>query len=71
MTQPISVGESGIVVRLPTYLKAERGFTTQQAGWRSAVVLFTGRVATFLGGKLGQQFQRMVCGGHATIDCLL
>jgi hypothetical protein len=34
-------------------LKAERGFTTQQAGWLSAVGLFIGCVAVF-GGKLGQ-----------------
>jgi len=71
MTQPIGVGESGIAVRRPTYLKAESRFTTPQARWPSAVVLLTGRVATCFGGKLGQQFQRMVRGGHATIDCLL
>ena len=37
---------------LPTYLKDARGFTLQQAGWLSAVVLFTGGVATYFGGKL-------------------
>ena len=37
---------------LPTYLKEARGFTLQQAGWLSAVVLFTGGVATYFGGKL-------------------
>jgi MFS family permease len=37
---------------LPTYLKDVRGFTLQQAGWLSGVVLFTGGVATYLGGRL-------------------
>ena len=37
---------------LPTYLKDARGFTLQQAGWLSGVVLFTGGVATYVGGKL-------------------
>src|SRR5262245_22551887 len=37
---------------LPTYLKDERGFTLQQAGWLSAAVLFTGGVMTYVGGKL-------------------
>jgi len=37
---------------LPTYLKDVRGFTLQQAGWLSGVVLFTGGVATYIGGKL-------------------
>ena len=37
---------------LPTYLKDVRGFTLQQAGWLSAVVLFTGGVMTYFGGKL-------------------
>src|SRR6185436_17886764 len=37
---------------LPTYLKDARGFTLQQAGWLSGVVLFTGGVATYFGGKL-------------------
>jgi MFS transporter, ACS family, glucarate transporter len=37
---------------LPTYLKDVRGFTLQQAGWLSAIVLFTGGIATYLGGKL-------------------
>ena len=37
---------------LPTYLKDVRGFTLQQAGWLSAVVLFTGGVMTYVGGKL-------------------
>jgi MFS family permease len=37
---------------LPTYLKDVRGFTLQQAGWLSGVVLFTGGVATYFGGKL-------------------
>jgi MFS family permease len=37
---------------LPTYLKDARGFTLQQAGWLSAVVLFTGGVATYVGGRL-------------------
>src|SRR6185436_13799872 len=37
---------------LPTYLKDVRGFSLQQAGWLSAVVLFTGGVMTYVGGKL-------------------
>ena len=37
---------------LPTYLKDVRGFTLQQAGWLSGVVLFTGGVMTYVGGKL-------------------
>lgn len=37
---------------LPTYLKDVRGFTLQQAGWLSGVVLFTGGVMTYAGGKL-------------------
>ena len=37
---------------LPTYLKDVRGFTLQQAGWLSGIVLFTGGVATYAGGKL-------------------
>jgi nitrate/nitrite transporter NarK len=37
---------------LPTYLKDVRGFTLQQAGWLSGIVLFTGGVATYGGGKL-------------------
>jgi MFS family permease len=37
---------------LPTYLKDVRGFTLQQAGWLSAVVLFTGGMMTWVGGKL-------------------
>lgn len=37
---------------LPTYLKDARGFTLEQAGWLSGIVLFTGGVATYLGGKL-------------------
>jgi MFS transporter, ACS family, glucarate transporter len=37
---------------LPTYLKDVRGFTLQQAGWLSGIVLFTGAISTYLGGKL-------------------
>lgn len=37
---------------LPTYLKDVRGFTLEQAGWLSGVVLFTGGVMTYAGGKL-------------------
>ena len=37
---------------LPTYLKDVRGFSLQQAGWLSGVVLFTGGVMTYFGGKL-------------------
>ena len=37
---------------LPTYLKDVRGFTLEQAGWLSGVVLFTGGVMTYVGGKL-------------------
>ncbi len=37
---------------LPTYLRDVRGFTLQQAGWLSGVVLFTGGVMTYVGGKL-------------------
>jgi len=37
---------------LPTYLKDVRGFTLQQAGWLSGIVLFTGGIATYAGGKL-------------------
>ena len=37
---------------LPTYLKDVRGFTLEQAGWLSAIVLFTGGVMTYVGGKL-------------------
>lgn len=37
---------------LPTYLKDARGFTLEQSGWLSGVVLFTGGVTTYLGGKL-------------------
>ena len=37
---------------LPTYLKDVRGFTLQQAGWLSGIVLFTGGIATYGGGKL-------------------
>ncbi len=37
---------------LPTYLKDVRGFTLQQAGWLSGIVLLTGGIATYIGGKL-------------------
>ena len=37
---------------LPTYLKDVRGFTLEQAGWLSGIVLFTGGISTFVGGKL-------------------
>lgn len=37
---------------LPTYLKDVRGFSLQQAGWLSAIVLFTGGVMTYVGGRL-------------------
>ena len=37
---------------LPTYLKDVRGFSLQQAGWLSGVVLFTGGAMTYFGGKL-------------------
>ena len=37
---------------LPTYLKDVRGFTLEQAGWLSGIVLFTGGVMTYLGGRL-------------------
>ena len=37
---------------LPTYLKDVRGFSLEQAGWLSGVVLFTGGVMTYFGGKL-------------------
>jgi MFS family permease len=37
---------------LPTYLKDARGFTLQQAGWLSAIVLTTGGIATYVGGRL-------------------
>ena len=37
---------------LPTYLTEARGFSIQQAGWLSGVVLFTGGLATYAGGKL-------------------
>ena len=37
---------------LPTYLKDVRGFSLQQAGWLSGIVLFTGAIATYIGGKL-------------------
>lgn len=37
---------------LPTYLKDVRGFTLEQASWLSGVVLFTGGVMTYVGGKL-------------------
>jgi MFS family permease len=43
---------------LPTYLKDVRGFTLQQAGWLSAVVLFTGGVMTYVGGKLTDRLVR-------------
>ena len=43
---------------LPTYLKDVRGFTLQQAGWLSGVVLFTGGVATYFGGKLTDHLVR-------------
>jgi MFS family permease len=43
---------------LPTYLKDVRGFTLQQAGWLSAVVLFTGGVMTYVGGKLTDHLVR-------------
>jgi MFS family permease len=37
---------------LPTYLREARGFSTEQAGWIAGCVLFSGAVATYLGGKL-------------------
>ena len=37
---------------LPTYLTDVRGFTLQQAGWLSGIVLLTGAVASYFGGKL-------------------
>lgn len=37
---------------LPTYLREVRGFTVQQAGWLAGVVLTTGAITTYLGGKL-------------------
>lgn len=43
---------------LPTYLKDVRGFTLQQAGWLSAVVLFTGGVMTYVGGRLTDHLVR-------------
>ena len=43
---------------LPTYLKDVRGFSLQQAGWLSGVVLFTGGVMTYVGGKLTDMLVR-------------
>lgn len=43
---------------LPTYLKDVRGFTLEQAGWLSGVVLFTGGVMTYAGGKLTDSLVR-------------
>jgi MFS family permease len=37
---------------LPTYLKEGRGFTTQQAGLLSGLILFAGGVASAVGGRL-------------------
>ncbi len=37
---------------LPTYLQEVRGFSVSQAGMLAGVVLFTGAVATMLGGKM-------------------
>lgn len=37
---------------LPTYLREVRGFTVQQAGWIAGVVLMTGAICTYAGGRL-------------------
>jgi ACS family glucarate transporter-like MFS transporter len=37
---------------LPTYLRDARGFSVQQAGWIAGVVLSTGALSTYLGGRL-------------------
>jgi MFS transporter, ACS family, glucarate transporter len=37
---------------LPTYLKEARGFSTQQAGLLAGLILFSGGVATAMGGRL-------------------
>jgi ACS family D-galactonate transporter-like MFS transporter len=37
---------------LPTYLRDVRGFSVQQASWIAGLVLLSGAIATYLGGKL-------------------
>jgi MFS family permease len=37
---------------LPTYLREVRGFSIQQSGWISGIVLLTGAITTFIGGRL-------------------
>jgi MFS family permease len=37
---------------LPTYLREARGFTVSQAGWIAGVILLTGALGSFLGGRL-------------------
>jgi len=37
---------------LPTYLKEARGFSVSQAGWIAGIILFTGAIGSFLGGRL-------------------
>lgn len=37
---------------LPTYLREARGFSVSQAGWLAGLILLTGALGSFLGGKL-------------------
>ena len=37
---------------LPTYLREARGFSVSQAGWIAGLILLTGALGSFLGGKL-------------------
>ena len=53
---------------LPTYLKDVRGFTLQQAGWLSAVVLFTGGVMTYFGGQADRHPRQEIWTQGRTFD---
>jgi len=37
---------------LPTYLREARGFSVSQAGWIAGIILLTGALGSFLGGRL-------------------
>jgi nitrate/nitrite transporter NarK len=37
---------------LPTYLREVRGFTLEQAGYASGIILFCGAIGTYIGGRL-------------------
>ena len=43
---------------LPTYLKEVRGFTVQEAGYIAGIVLFSGAIANWIGGRLTDSLVR-------------